>query len=96
MFQFRPVVECLFCRGTVTGALRGFWAIPSQVITFGPTPGSGAGLAVADFNGDGKPDIVATFLGDAVNAPNVTVLLNETVPYGTKTHAKRRLGAGRR
>jgi FG-GAP repeat len=49
-----------------------------------------AGLVVADFNGDGKPDIVATFLGDACNAPNVTVLLNETAPYGAQTGTKRK------
>lgn len=53
-------------------------------------PDPGGGLAVADFNGDGKPDIVSTFQGDAYNAPNVTVLLNETVPYGAKTHAQRK------
>ena len=52
--------------------------------------------AAGDFNGDGKPDIVATFQGDFDNAPNVTVLLNQTVPYGAKTQTKRRLGAGRR
>ena len=43
-------------------------------------PSPGGGLAVADFNGDGKLDIVSTFQGDAYNAPNVTVLLNESVP----------------
>jgi hypothetical protein len=62
-------------------AFEGFW----------PTPGGiGAGLAIADFNGDGKPDIVATFLGDSVNAPYVAVLLNETVPYGAQTRTKRK------
>jgi hypothetical protein len=54
------------------------------------------GLGHADFDGDGKPDIMSTFLGDAYNAPNVTVLLNETVPNGAETRTKRRLGAGRR
>ncbi len=59
-------------------------------------PDPGGGLAVADFNGDGKLDIVSTWQGDAYHAPNVTVLLNETVPYGAKTHAKRPAGARRR
>ena len=59
-------------------------------------PSPGGGLAVADFNGDGKLDIVSTWQGDAYNAPNVTVLLNETVPYGAKAHAKRPAGARRR
>lgn len=59
----------------------------------GPWPvpgGSGAGLAIADFNGDGEPDIVSTWMGDPNVPPVVTVLLNETVPYGAPTHTKRK------
>jgi len=49
-----------------------------------------AGLVVADFNGDGKPDILSTFQGDPYNRPSVPVLLNETVPYGAQTCTKRK------
>lgn len=83
--------------GNGDGSFEGLLGYPVAFEGVWPTPGgSGAGLAVADFNGDGKPDVVATFLGDSINAPYVAVLLNETVPYGAKTHAKRRLGAGQR
>jgi len=83
--------------GNGDGSFEGLLGYPVAFEGVWPTPGgSGAGLAVADFNGDGKPDIVSTFLGDANNAPNVTALLNETVPYGAKAHTNRRVGAGRR
>ena len=83
--------------GDGDGTFEGILGYPALADYSWPSPGAGgAGLSIADFNGDGKPDIVSTFLGDAYNAPNVTVLLNETVPYGAKTHAKRRLDAGRR
>src|SRR6202140_281763 len=82
--------------GNGDGTFEGILGYPAFADYSWPSPGGGgAGLAIADFNGDGKPDIVSTFQGDAYNAPNVTVLLNETVPYGAKTHAKRRLRAGR-
>jgi hypothetical protein len=77
--------------GNGDGSFEGLLGYPIAFEGFWPTPGgTGAGLAVADFNGDGKLDIVSTFLGDTNNAANVTVLLNDTVPYGAKTHAKRK------
>jgi len=82
--------------GDGDGSFEGVLGYPDFFEGIWPSPGGGgAGLAVADFNGDGKLDIVSTFQGDANNAPNVTVLLNETVPYGAKTQTKPRLGAGR-
>ena len=75
--------------GNGDGSFEGFLGYPAPIVTAWPSRGGGgARLAIADFNGDGKPDIVSTFLGDANNAPNVTVLLNETVPNGAKTHTK--------
>jgi hypothetical protein len=52
----------------------------------GPTADIRLGLAVGDFNGDGKPDIVVA----NYDINGVTVLLNETVPYGAQSHTKRK------
>jgi hypothetical protein len=84
--------------GNGDGTYKGILGYPASA--FGgiwPSPGGiGAGLAIADFNGGGKPDIVSTWGGDPYTAPNVTLLLNETVPYGAKSQAKRKVGPGRR
>ena len=77
--------------GNGDGTFEGILRYPAPADYNWPSPGGGgAGLAIADFNGDGKLDMVSTFQGDFYNAPNVTVLLNQTVPYGAHTRTKRK------
>lgn len=48
-------------------------------------------LSADDLNDcrDGKPDMATASYG----GPNVTVLLNETLPYGAQTRAKQKHGS---
>ena len=76
--------------GNGDGTFEGILSYPALADYNWPSPGGGgAGLAIADFNGDGKPDIVTTFQGDADNAPSITVVLNKTDPFGAQTRTRR-------